>query len=180
MHELNIQDKSNLPGKILFPMVLLGIILLASGCLSNKGLTTDQANELSSPFDSLSFQYNKEISNGATLQVTMVNNSEQAITLLQPYDIHIYHLADDSTRIRTLYCPCNASCTAPSEQLDIPSGKRYNLKWTAVERWCEMDDENARLRIERRADLAPGKYMLVLNLKAGEQIKKKKLSFFIK
>jgi len=161
-------------------MLLLGFVLLASGCLSNKGLTNDKADDLSGPFDSLSFQYKKEIVNGATLQVTMVNNSKQAITLLQPYDIHVYKVADDTTRVRTLYCPCNASCTAPSEQLNIPSGKRYNLKWSVVERWCEIDKENTRLRIEKRAELAPGEYFLRLRLKKGKNRINKELSFYIK
>ncbi len=178
MHESNIQDRTSF---IHFVTAIgFGLLLLTSSCIGNKAFTNENTTKVASSLDSLSFQYKSEISSGETLQVTMINESEKTITLLQPYEIYVLRVATDSSRVKTLYCPCNASCAAPSEKLEIPSGKQYNLKWKAIERWCEVDEQNAVLRIEKRAALLPGKYLLLLKFKVGEVYETKELSFFIK
>jgi hypothetical protein len=142
-------------------------------------MTDAKPEKVSAWDDSLSFQYNDSIQAGSYLEVTIQNQAKQIITLLHPYDIQIYREAVGSSRVRTLYCPCNASCVAPKDELIIPAHKSYTFKWHAVERWCETDEENTLLRKEKEELPEAGNYFLLVHIKKGDSVHAKQLAFTI-
>ncbi|MFO7939244.1 MAG: hypothetical protein R6U66_05785 [Bacteroidales bacterium] len=178
MHVLNTLVRSNGPVNLLVYLVLL-FSLSVGGCTLPRDMTDAKPEKVSAWDDSLSFQYNDSIQAGSYLEVTIQNRTKQPLIFLHPYELEVFSCANDTSKVRTLYCPCNASCVAPSDELKIPGHKSYTLKWLAAERWCETDEENKLLRIERKELPQAGSYFLLVHIKKGDSVHAKQLVFTI-
>ncbi|MGM0551968.1 MAG: hypothetical protein ACQESW_12890 [Bacteroidota bacterium] len=178
MHVLSTLVRSNGPVNLLVYLVLL-FSLSVGGCTLPRDMTDAKPEKVSAWDDSLSFQYNDSIQAGSYLEVTIQNRTKQPLIFLHPYELEVFSCANDTSKVRTLYCPCNASCVAPKDELIIPAHKSYTFQWHAVERWCETDPENNLQRIEKKRFPEAGNYFLQLHFKKGDSIHARQLGFTI-
>lgn len=71
------------------------------------------------------------------LVFSVKNISKQPLTLFDPLLIKIeYKIYSNWKNIRTLYCPCGASCPRPPEEIILQNNEIHQFNWNMVEEWC--------------------------------------------
>jgi hypothetical protein len=78
------------------------------------------------------------------VRITVRNtSSHDTVQLYKPRNLVVEKKEENGwAHIRTLYCPCGASCPAPPQKLPLYPGRDYTYRWDQMEEWCgEMTPE---------------------------------------
>jgi hypothetical protein len=73
-----------------------------------------------------------------TVEVKVYNPSHlDTLMLYKPRNLVVQKKQDGKWKqVRTLYCPCGASCPAPPEKVSVPPASGYTYRWNQKEEWC--------------------------------------------
>jgi len=116
------------------------LLVFISGCSASR------ESAVSSKFadSKLNIEARSEYDTGAVVEITVHNTSEKdTLTLHKPRNLIVQKKQDGKwRRVRTLYCPCGASCPAPPERVAVVPGSGYTYRWEQKEQWCgEMNQQ---------------------------------------
>jgi len=115
-------------------------LLLLSGCSTIR----EAGSAANTSYDTLRLEARNEYSRGQVIELQVYNTSENdSLILYKPRNLKVQKKQDGKwTRVRTLYCPCGASCPAPPERITLLPGKGYTYRWDQKEQWCgEMSQQ---------------------------------------
>jgi hypothetical protein len=113
-----------------FLMLLLVTVI---SCVSSGEVAEDHPRES----DLLAFKGRDRFARGEDVRIQVENRSRDTLHLYKPKNLIIHKKQKDGwKRIRTLYCPCGASCPAPPEKLPLKPGGNYTYTWDQKEKWC--------------------------------------------
>lgn len=84
------------------------------------------------------------------IRLTNVSNSD-TVELYKPRNLQVRKKEGGKWRaVKTLYCPCGASCPAPPERIPLFPGKSFSYHWDQKEQWCGEVDEQGIPRMHSR------------------------------
>lgn len=102
---------------------------------------------------------------------TIKNSNNYSMYIFQPDQMEIQRQGEKEwQRVRTLYCPCGASCPPPREYLLLKPGEFLNFSWNKKETWC-VNKENSIIPETFEQDVSKGNYRLFI--KYGKQLKER-------
>lgn len=97
------------------------------------------------------------------------NFNNYSIYIFQPEQLEIQRQeGKEWKRVRTLYCPCGASCPPPREYLQLKPGEFMDYTWNKKESWC-VNKENSTIPETFEKNVSKGKYRLFLEY--GQYVK---------
>lgn len=120
--------------------LLILFLLLLSGCSATReaGVATNTS------YHKLKIEARDEYSKGQVVELRVHNTSENdTLILYKPRNLKVQKKQENQWRgVRTLYCPCGASCPAPPERVAVLPGSAYTYRWDQKEQWCgEMNQQ---------------------------------------
>jgi len=122
------------------PFLFVVFIFFVTSCASSK-LTPDSGSSRAHP---LVITADDSFEQRAPVRILVRNtSSEDTLQLYKPRNLVVEKKkANRWVRLRTLYCPCGASCPAPPEMRPLHPGMTYTYRWDQMEEWCgEMTPE---------------------------------------
>ena len=143
----------------LFVILPILLLLLFSGCSA-----THQAGVSSqTPNDKLKIESRNTYQKGQVVEIQVHNISERdTLTLYQPRNLKIQKKQENQwRRVRTLYCPCGASCPAPPERVSVLPGSTYTYRWDQKEEWCGEMNQQGIPEMHTQFP-GPGRYRIVV------------------
>lgn len=120
--------------RLIQPHILILLIVLSAGCSGSKK-TRSVSSQKQGGFQIESQDvYQKD----ETVKVRVYNPSKHdTLSLFKPRNLVVQKKQEGKWRqVRTLYCPCGASCPAPPEKVLVPPGTGYTYRWSQKEEWC--------------------------------------------
>ena len=110
------------------------------------------------------FEGQKHFRKGESIEIMADNPTGDTLYLYKPKNLVIQKQEPDGwQKIRTLYCPCGASCPAPPDVIPLPPGNQYTYIWDQMEAWCgDMTREG--IRKMHRSFPGYGKYRIGIRL----------------
>lgn len=127
------------------------LALLAVSCSSKSNSTSQNGITIS----------HQLISQGenSMLDFLISNESGSPINLPNPYGVSIeYKSGSDWNELRTLDCPCGASCPPPPANFAIESANDHSVKWNMKEEWCGPKQLGGRPPEAFSSNAEPGTY----------------------
>jgi len=122
------------------PVFLLLFLFIIASCSS----TRQNAETEGSSDHPLVITADNAFKRKAPVRIVARNTSSQdTVQLYKPRNLIVEKKKEDRwVRIRTLYCPCGASCPAPPQKRPLYPGMTYTYRWDQMEEWCgEMTPE---------------------------------------
>jgi hypothetical protein len=123
-----------------FQLSFLLFAFFAASCASSRQ-SPDSSQIRNYP---LEIKAKESYQQNAPVHIVVRNTSSQdTIQLYKPRNLVIEKKENDQwVHIRTLYCPCGASCPAPPQKQPLYPGRDYTYRWDQMEEWCgEMTAE---------------------------------------
>ena len=120
--------------------LLILFLLILSGCSA----TREAGVAAKTSYDNLKIEARNEYSKGQVVELRVHNTSKNdTLILYKPLNMKVQKKQEDQwKRVRTLYCPCGASCPAPPERVSVLPGSAYTYRWDQKEQWCgEMNQQ---------------------------------------
>ena len=123
--------------------IQLTFLLLAffvASCSSSRH-TVDSEQDKNYPLEITSQETFKR---NTPVRIVVRNTSSQdTVQLYKPRNLVVEKKKGNHwVHIRTLYCPCGASCPAPPQKQPLYPGRDYTYRWDQMEEWCgEMTAE---------------------------------------
>lgn len=117
------------------PFVSLFLLLISIGsCVS----TRQNAETGESKDHPLMITADDTFDRKAPVRILVRNtSSKDTVQLYKPRNLVVEKKKEDRwVRIRTLYCPCGASCPAPPQKRPLYPGMTYTYRWDQMEEWC--------------------------------------------
>ena len=89
------------------------------------------------PKDGLVFSHGGNYERGEPVKISVTNKRKDPLHLYKPRNIVIQKKGEAGwQKIRTLYCPCGASCPAPPESISLRPDSSFTYTWDQMEEWC--------------------------------------------
>lgn len=114
------------------------IVLMLWFCKSNEKVKTSTIETISvSGIFEMTIDKSETATSGV-VRVNLKNISDTEVKLFQPREKIIEHLSGNEwIQVKTLYCPCGASCPPPPQFEMMQPQDVHKLAWDGEEKWCE-------------------------------------------
>lgn len=147
--------------RILLPL----FIFLLAGC----AITREVGGSSGTSDDHLKILSDEEYEKGQVVEIQVHNTSStDTLTLYKPRNLVVQKRQHGKwKRVRTLYCPCGASCPAPPEKVFISPGSSYTYRWDQKEQWCGEMNKQGITEMHSRFPGA-GTYRMAVRIVPGE------------
>lgn len=119
--------------KFIFFLLCFSVI----SCVSHKKKTKIVETRLVILQSGLHLTYQLQNSEIKNLSVQLTNNSDEKITLLNPYGKHVERKVDEIwQRVNIILCPCGAQCEAAPREISLKPGEHFSVSWDLQEGYC--------------------------------------------
>lgn len=95
------------------------------------------------------------------IEFKLMNPSDSSLRLVDPYGLHIeFKNGENWELLRTLDCPCGASCPPPPTEFYLKKGEEHIVNWNMKEEWCGEKQLGGRPPQSFSEDVEKGIYRL--------------------
>lgn len=149
-----------------FRILPLLFVSLLAGCAA----TNDAGGSSGSTDDHVKIFAPDQYQKGQVVEIRVHNTSStDTLTLYKPRNLVVQKEHNGQWKsIRTLYCPCGASCPAPPERVSITPGSSYTYRWGQKEQWCGEMNQQGIPEMHSRFP-GTGRYRMAVRIAGGEE-----------
>ncbi len=159
----------------LIKYLFIGLFLFTFSCSAPRN--TQEKMPSSRP-DILKLEAPDTLEKGKQVHIELTNISKSdTFELYKPRNLEVSKKEGEKWRtVKTLYCPCGASCPAPPEHIPLFPGKSFSFHWDQKEQWCGEVDEQGIPRMHSRFP-GYGTYRMAIRYLSGPD--QKVQSFYV-
>ena len=108
------------------------------------------------------------VNKGKKIEFLIKNSNDSSIYIVSTGKLHIERKNNTEwQKLKILPCPCDAPCHQNKEDIEIFSGKEYQILWNMEESWCGTERVNM-VRNTVRKTVEKGTYRIRISFKTKD------------